>query len=91
MSQFQVRKDDFLTQRLVPLGADATDSPLALGQIRLAVDSFSFTANNITYAAAGDMLGYWQFFTRLWVKTVLAGASSLSGALQTSSTLAVIR
>ncbi|HEA51585.1 DUF2855 family protein, partial [Marinobacter antarcticus] len=27
-----------------------------------AVDSFSFTANNITYAAAGDMLGYWQFY-----------------------------
>ena len=62
MSQFQIRKDDFLTQRLVPLGADATNSPLAPGQIRLAVDSFSFTANNITYAAAGDMLGYWQFY-----------------------------
>ena len=61
MSQFQIRKDHFLTQRLVPLGADATDSPLALGQIRLAVDSFSFTANNITYAAAGDMLGYWCY------------------------------
>jgi hypothetical protein len=62
MAQFQVRKDDFLTQRLVPLGADATHSPLAPGQIRLAVNSFSFTANNITYAAAGDLLGYWQFY-----------------------------
>lgn len=54
MSQFQIRKDDFLTQRLVPLNADTTESTLAPGQIRLAVDSFSFTANNITYAAAGD-------------------------------------
>jgi len=62
MSQFQIRKDNFLTQRLVPLGASVTDSPLAPGQIRLAVDSFSFTANNITYAAAGDIHGYWQFY-----------------------------
>lgn len=62
MSQFQIRKDDFLTQRLVSLDADTVGSPLAPGQIRLAVDSFSFTANNITYAAAGDMLGYWQFY-----------------------------
>jgi len=62
MSQFQVRKDNFLMQRLVPLDADTVDSALAPGQIRLAVDRFSFTANNITYAAAGDMLGYWQFY-----------------------------
>lgn len=62
MSQFQIRKDDFATQRLAPLDTDTVDSPLAPGQIRLAVDSFSFTANNITYAAAGDMLGYWQFY-----------------------------
>lgn len=62
MAQFQIRKDDFLTQRLVPLGGDTVEPPLAPGQVRLAVDSFSFTANNITYAAAGDMLGYWQFY-----------------------------
>lgn len=62
MSQFQIRKDSFLTQRLVPLGVDTVSSALAPGQIRLAIDSFSFTANNITYAAAGDMLGYWQFY-----------------------------
>lgn len=62
MSQFQIRKDDFLTQRLVPLDGDTVEPPLAPGQIRLAVESFSFTANNITYAAAGDMLGYWQFY-----------------------------
>jgi hypothetical protein len=26
------------------------------------VDRFAFTANNISYALAGDMLGYWRFF-----------------------------
>lgn len=31
-------------------------------QVRLRVDRFGITANNITYAAIGDMLGYWDFF-----------------------------
>ncbi len=35
---------------------------IAEGEIRLSVESFAFTANNITYGAAGDFLGYWQFF-----------------------------
>lgn len=40
------------------------DSPVGLieGQIRLAVDKFALTANNVTYAAFGDVIGYWQFF-----------------------------
>jgi hypothetical protein len=32
------------------------------GQVLLGVDAFAFTANNITYAVAGDMLSYWSFF-----------------------------
>ena len=36
--------------------------PLASGQVRVQVESFALTANNITYAAMGDMLQYWQFF-----------------------------
>lgn len=31
-------------------------------QVRFRIDSFALTANNITYAVAGDMLGYWDFF-----------------------------
>jgi hypothetical protein len=38
------------------------DAALLPGQIRVRVDRFSLTANNITYAAMGDMLSYWQFF-----------------------------
>ena len=37
-------------------------APLANGQVRFAIESFALTANNITYAVAGDMLGYWDFF-----------------------------
>jgi len=36
--------------------------PLADGQVRLRVDRFALTANNVTYAVLGDMLGYWDFF-----------------------------
>ncbi|MDH5207320.1 MAG: DUF2855 family protein [Burkholderiaceae bacterium] len=36
--------------------------PLEPGQVRLAVEAFSLTANNITYAAFGEAMKYWQFF-----------------------------
>lgn len=62
MQQFQIRKDNFMTQRLVTLSPEEQRATLAEGEVRLAVDSFAFTANNITYAAAGDKLSYWQFF-----------------------------
>lgn len=35
---------------------------LADGEALLAVERFALTANNITYGAAGDMIGYWKFF-----------------------------
>jgi hypothetical protein len=43
------------------------ESPLtsrepAVGQIKLAIDQFGMTSNNLSYAAAGDVLGYWSFF-----------------------------
>jgi len=47
------------------VGADPdapAQRPLAPGQVRLAVEAFSLTANNITYAAFGEAMKYWQFF-----------------------------
>lgn len=38
------------------------DKPLSDGQIRVAVERFALTANNITYAAFGDTMHYWDFF-----------------------------
>jgi hypothetical protein len=35
---------------------------LADDAVRLRIESFSVTANNITYAVIGDMFGYWNFF-----------------------------
>ena len=36
--------------------------PLASGEARLRLDTFALTANNITYAAFGEAMKYWQFF-----------------------------
>ena len=32
------------------------------GEVRLRINSFALTANNITYAAFGDIMSYWGFF-----------------------------
>ena len=32
------------------------------GEVQVAIDKFGLTANNVTYAMAGDMIGYWQFY-----------------------------
>jgi Protein of unknown function (DUF2855) len=36
--------------------------PLPEGAVRLTIDAFALTANNITYAAFGDAMNYWAFF-----------------------------
>ena len=55
---FQVRKDQLHDTRLV----ESPDVPLADGQVRVRIDPFALTANNITYAAFGEAMQYWQFF-----------------------------
>jgi hypothetical protein len=40
----------------------AACAPLADGHIRLRINSFALTSNNITYAAFGDAMKYWNFF-----------------------------
>lgn len=54
----QVRKNQLPTTRL------RTDPDVALadGQVRVRIDKFALTSNNITYAAFGDAMNYWQFF-----------------------------
>ena len=54
----EVNRHDFRQTRLVEPPATA----LAPNQVRLAIERFAITTNNITYAVAGDMLNYWGFF-----------------------------
>lgn len=58
LQQVHVRKDELTDAALV----DAEIAPLADGAVRLKVERFSVTANNITYAVVGDGFKYWDFF-----------------------------
>ena len=57
-TQFQVFRTELSRTRCVQL----SDRPLAEGEVRVRIEQFAYTANNITYAAFGDAMNYWQFF-----------------------------
>jgi hypothetical protein len=58
---FVVDRRDLRRCRFVnePSAADAAAAP---GQAVLRIEKFAFTANNVTYGAVGEMIGYWKFF-----------------------------
>jgi hypothetical protein len=53
-----IDRDDLRRTSVVEVAPAELDG----GRARLRVDAFGLTANNVTYGAAGDMLGYWSFF-----------------------------
>ena len=53
-----VKRDSLAETQMV----DLPDAPLAEGAVRLTIQSFAVTANNVTYAVIGDMFQYWNFF-----------------------------
>tara|TARA_B100000749_G_scaffold94467_2_gene72123 strand:- start:2183 stop:3280 length:1098 start_codon:yes stop_codon:yes gene_type:complete len=59
-TQIWVKQDD-LNQTQVVEHVLSTDT-LGEGEVLLEMDSFGFSANNITYAALGFNMGYWGFF-----------------------------
>ena len=57
-SHFEVNRTDITQHRVV----ESVPRELDDGQIRISVERFAVTANNISYAVSGDLLGYWDFF-----------------------------
>lgn len=55
---FAVRRDDFKQSGFFERPLPDLDP----GQALLRVDRYALTANNVSYAVAGDALGYWKFF-----------------------------
>lgn len=51
-------RDDLATARTV----ETSPVEPADGEVAFAVDSFALTANNVTYGAVGDLVGYWNFY-----------------------------
>ncbi len=55
---FEVNRQDLRETRVI----DRPPPRLEPGQLRLSVERFALTSNNVSYAVAGDVLGYWDFF-----------------------------
>ena len=58
--QFQVEKKLFFNAELAETSPESRS--IEDGQILVKIDRFAYTANNITYAATGDVIRYWEFF-----------------------------
>jgi hypothetical protein len=60
LQELRVRKADLRDTQVVTSNLEV--AALQPGQVRLAIDRFALTANNITYAAFGDRMKYWDFY-----------------------------
>ena len=58
---FVVRRDNLHQHEFLPGAVSAATVPGA-GQVVIKVDHFAFTSNNVTYAAFGEAMSYWDFF-----------------------------
>ena len=58
---FVVSRTDLRRTAFVPAACTA-DTGLEPGQVLVRITRFALTANNVTYGAVGEMLGYWTFF-----------------------------
>ena len=69
---FEIDRADFHHTRVI---SDHRPTDLPDGHVLLDVESFALTANNISYAVAGDALAYWDFFPveRPWGRIPVMG------------------
>ena len=58
MDQFQTLKSDLTQSRIIDVDSPSIDE----GEIAVQIESYAFTANNVTYGVAGNTIGYWKFF-----------------------------
>ena len=73
VSRTNLRDGKFVTTQLPELKP---------GEVLLHVDKFALTANNITYGAAGDSIGYWKFFpaTEGWGRIPVWGYANIAAS-----------
>jgi hypothetical protein len=57
-TDFEVRRDDLRASRVI----DSVLPSLAPGEVLLHLEHAALTANNVTYGAFGEAMGYWNFF-----------------------------
>jgi hypothetical protein len=59
VTTMEVKKDNWSETRFLE---ETLSGELGENEVFLKADRFALTANNISYAGAGDLLGYWGFF-----------------------------
>lgn len=59
-ASFIVQRNDLRQTRIAE--DPAATLPLADGEVRMRIDLFALTSNNVTYGAFGDSMHYWDFF-----------------------------
>lgn len=72
---FIVKRDNLREARF-----ESSPSPaLEEGQVRVRIKKFAFTANNVTYGAVGESIGYWKFFpaTEGWGRIPVWGIAAV--------------
>lgn len=57
-TEFWIKRTDFRETKIM----ETQTLPLEDDQIRVRIDKMGLTANNVSYAVSGDMIGYWKFF-----------------------------
>lgn len=58
VTELWIDKSNFRNTRSV----EASQPTLRDGDVRVAIDKFALTSNNVGYAFSGEMIGYWRFF-----------------------------
>lgn len=78
IKEIWIDKQDLATTQIKDVALD-TDL-MSADDVLLEVDSFGFSANNITYAVFGDKMGYWGFFPAVdgWGKVPIWGFATVA-------------
>ncbi|MEE4146220.1 MAG: DUF2855 family protein [Halieaceae bacterium] len=57
-TELWVDRSDYRSTRIVSTEVPTPDE----GEVLVAIDRFGLTSNNVSYAVAGDMIGYWGYY-----------------------------
>ena len=58
VTEVWVNRNDYRDTKIVRTDARALED----AEVRIAINKFGLTSNNVSYAVSGDMIGYWKYY-----------------------------
>ena len=58
VTELWINRENYRVTKVVAVNGRS----LADGEIRVRIDKFGLTSNNVSYAVSGDMIGYWKYY-----------------------------